>query len=188
MKIRVLALLSVLLLATSVVIACGGGADDGSGGGAGGSDLGDTIVLPDGWEMLDAVSVEDVEGVVGVTGYEPWSEPLSDAAAGKPQGGYAGPDGVASKINILVYAQDGHAEYDRVAGYVQNPTAVESELWDQAVFGDMPDAGEELVAILARRGDVCMRIRWNPDAYADWDQKDLAMKLGAMVTESLFAK
>jgi hypothetical protein len=189
MKIRVLAVLSVVLLMLAAVAACGGGGSEGgSGGSTGGSDLSDTIVLPDGWEMLDAVSVADVEAVVGATGYKPWSEPLSDAAAGKPQGGYATDEGPVSKINFLVYTKNGQAEYDRVADFVENPTPVSGDLWDQAIFGDMPDAGEKLVALLVRRGDVCMRIRWDPAYYAKWDQTELGVKLATMLIDNLYGK
>ena len=189
LKIRVLAGLSAVLLMLAAVAACGGGGSEGgSGGSTGGSDLSDTIVLPDGWEMLDAVSVADVEAVVGATGYKPWSEPLSDAAAGKPQGGYATDEGPVSKINFLVYTKNGQAEYDRVADFVENPTAVTGDLWDQAVFGDLPDAGEKLVAMLVRRGDVSLRIRWDPASYADWDQTDLGVKLTTMLIGNLYGK
>jgi hypothetical protein len=186
MKIRALAVLSLVLVTLMAAAACGGGAD--SGGGSSGSDLSDTIVLPAGWEMLDAVSVADVEGVVGATGYKPWSEPLSDAAAGKPQGGYATDEGPVSKINILVYTKDGQAEYDRVADFIENPTPVTNDLWDQAIIGDMPDAGEQLVALLARRGDVTMRIWWDPQHYAKWDSTELGTKLATMLIGNLYGK
>jgi hypothetical protein len=186
-KVRAVALLSVMLLLSVPLTACGSSSGDDSSGDSGGSGLSDTIVLPDGWEMLDAVSVADVESVVGVSGYEPWSETLSDAAAGKPQGGYVGPDGlVASKINILVYTKDGQAEYDRVAGYVNNPTPLSGDLWDEAIIGDMSDAGEDLAAVLARRGDVCLRVRWNPEEYANWDRTELGVALTTMVIENLY--
>jgi len=194
MKVRMVALLSAVFLMLVPLTACGGGSDDGSGDGSGGgaseSGLSDTIVLPDGWEMLDAVSVADVEAVVGVSGYAPWSETLSDAAAGKPQGGYVGPDGlVASKINILVYTKDGQAEYDRVADYVNNPTPLSGELWDQAIIGVMSDtATEDVAAVLARRGDVCLRVQWDPEAYANWDDTELGVKLTNMVIENLYGK
>jgi hypothetical protein len=193
MKLRIL----MVLLATGLVIlgaACGGGSDGsesssggGSSGSSGGSGLSDTIVLPDGWEMLDAVSVADVEGVVGTTGYEPWAEPLSDAAAGKPQGGYATADGAPSKINFLVYTKDGQAEYDRVAGFIEDATPVSGDLWDQAIIGTLYD-GDKLTAMLVRRGDVCMRIAWNPAAYADWDQTELGTKLATMLVDKLYTK
>ena len=70
--------------------------------------LEDVIVLADGWEMADAMSIAEIEALVGVTGYDTWHEPLSDAAAGKPQLSYydtTRPDGGArnaSKINFLV--------------------------------------------------------------------------------------
>ena len=189
MKISVLAVLSLVLLVLVAVAACGGSdSGGGSGGGSGGSDLSATIVLPEGWEMLDAVSVADVEAVVGATGYKPWSEPLSDAAAGKPQGGYATDEGPVSKINFLAYTKDGQAEYDRVADFVENPTPVTGDLWDQAIIGDMPDAGEQLVALLVRRGDVCMRILWDPKYYSEWDQTELGVKLATMFIDNLYGK
>ncbi len=187
MRMRVLAGLTLVLLLLGGSTACGGGSDGGSGG-SGGSDLSDTIVLPDGWVMLDAVSVADVEGVVGVTGYKPWAEPLSDAPGGKPQGGYSTSAGAPSKINFLVYTKDGQAEYDRVAGFVENPTPVKGDLWDQAVFGDTYNGADKLVAILVRRGDVCLLIRWDPKAYADWDQTELGVKLATMLIENLYGK
>jgi hypothetical protein len=193
-KTRALAMLSLVLLLLTAVAACGGGSSEadsgGSGGGSSGSSeagLGETIVLPEGWEMLDAVSVADVEGVVGATGYEPWAEPLSDAAAGKPQGGYATDDGAPSKINFLVYTKGGQAEYDRVADFIEDPTPVSGDLWDQAIIGTLYD-GDKLTALLVRRGDVCMRIAWSPEAYADWDQTELGTKLAAMLIEKLYGK
>lgn len=32
----------------------------------------------------------------------------------------------------------------------------------------MLDAGEKLVARFVRRGDVCLRIRWDPAYYKQW--------------------
>jgi len=190
MKLRI----SAVLLVTGLVFlgaACGGGgaeADSGSASsGSSEAGLSDTIVLPEGWEMLDAVSVADVEAVVGATGYEPWAESLSDAAAGKPQGGYATADGAPSKINFLVYTTDGQAEYDRVAGFIEDSTPVSGDLWDQAIIGTLYD-GDKLKALLLRRGDVCMRIAWNPAAYADWDQTELGTKLATMLVDKLYTK
>ena len=193
MKLRILVMLWVAGLVL-LGAACGGSSgssDSSSGGGSSGSSgssgLSDTIVLPDGWEMIDAVSVADVEGVLGATGYEEWHETLSDAAAGKPQGGYATSAGTTSKVNFLVYTKNGQAEYDRVADFIEDPTPVSGDLWDQAIIGTLYD-GDKLKALLVRRGDVCMRIAWSPEAYPDWDQTELGTKLATMLIENLYGK
>ncbi len=143
-------------------------------------------MLPAGWELFDAVSAADVEGVLGATGYEQWVEPLSDAAAGKPQGGYATADGAPSKIGFLVYAQNGQAEFDRVAGFITDAQTLSGDLWDQAIIGDLTDGADQMKVVLLRKGDVTMRILWSPDYYASWDQTELGTKLATMLVGKLF--
>ena len=191
MKLRYVgAVLGVLVLLVAVT-ACGGesAGDTASGGSDGGTDtpaIGETVVLPAGWELFDAVSAADVEGVLGATGYEQWVEPLSDAAAGKPQGGYATADGAPSKIGFLVYAQNGQAEFDRVAGFITDAQTLSGDLWDQAIIGDLTDGADQMKVVLLRKGDVTMRILWSPDYYASWDQTELGTKLATMLVGKLF--
>jgi hypothetical protein len=190
MRARDLGALLVLLVLLLTATACGGeSAGDTASGESGGSqttEVGETIVLPAGWELFDAVSATDVEGVLGATGYEQWVEPLSDAAAGKPQGGYATADGAPSKIGFLVYAQNGQAEFDRVADFVEGAQTVPGDLWDQAIIGDLTDGADQMKVVLLRKGDVTMRILWSPDYYASWDQTELGTKLGTMLVGRLF--
>lgn len=153
--------------------------------------LSETITLPAGWEIFDAVSVADVEAIIGRTGYQTWSETLSDAAAGKPQGSFFDGSLAASKINFLVYTAEGQANYDRVMGFVNNPVEIANTdganpLWDQAVIGEMIDMSDTLAVMLTRRGDVCMRIRYMPSLYPELDTNATLVKLTEMLINKLY--
>lgn len=151
-----------------------------------GKPLSATIVLPAGWEMKDAISVADIEAIIGKTGYKTWAESLSDAKGGKPQGGYFDGNLAASKFNFLVYTKDGKTNYDRVAGYVETPTVVPSDLWDKAILGEMMMGADRVVGMLILRGDVCMRIQWDPTVYSSYDRKELGVKLADLLINNLY--
>ncbi len=138
-------------------------------------DLSDTIVLPEGWEINDAIAPADVEAILGKTGYKPWHETLSDAAAGKPQGSFFDGSLALSKVNFLVYTKDGKANYDRVAAYVKNPEEVAADLWEKLIVGDMENGVDMMVGVLILRGDQCLRIQWSPEHYKDYDKLELSV-------------
>ncbi len=150
-------------------------------------ELSDTIVLPDGWEISDAISAAEVEAILGRTGYSYWHETLSDPAAGKPQGSYFDGSLAASKINFLVYTFDGPANFDRVSGYVNDSTEVEGDLWDRAIIGTMGGAIDEVsVGMLILRGDVCIRIKWDAAVYEGYDRIELSVKLAEQLINNLY--
>jgi hypothetical protein len=153
--------------------------------------LSETIILPAGWEINDAVSVADVEAIIGRTGYQTWHEPLSDAAAGKPQGSFYDDSLAASTINFLVYCAEGQSNYDRVLGFVEDPVEVArtdgaNPLWDQAVTGRMIDMADTLAVMLTLRGDVCIRIRFMPSLYPELDANRTLVKLTEMLINKLY--
>ncbi len=150
-------------------------------------ELSETITMPAGWEIFDAVTVAEVEGIIGRTGYATWHETLSDPAAGKPQGSFFDDSLAASKVNFLVYCAEGQANYDRVMGFVNNPVEVPGDLWDQAVIGEMLDMGDTLAVILARRGDVCIRIRYMPSLYPGLDHPVTLQKLAELLITNIYS-
>jgi|GEM_PF-863355 len=151
------------------------------------AELSDTIVLPDGWEMADAISASDVEGILGVTGYSFWNEPLSDAGAGKPQGSYYDGQLAKSCINFLVYTFDGQSNFDRVSGFVNNSVDVPGDLWDRAIIGEMGGGFDDVtVGMLILRGDVCIRIKWSPEIYPGYDRTELSVKLAEQLINNLY--
>lgn len=149
-------------------------------------DLSDTIVLPAGFAMSDAVTAADVEAVVGKTGYVPFPEANSNAAAGSPEGSFLLAGDPASKIRFSVWAKDGQARYDTGLKFVKNPEEVAADIWDKLIVGDA-ESGTE-VTTLVLRGDVCMRIMWNAEYYGDFDRLDLGVRLADMFVAKLFKK
>lgn len=150
--------------------------------------LSETITLPAGWEINDALTPAEVEAVMGRTGFQPWAETLSDPAAGKPQGSFYDGQLAASTVNFLVYCAEGQSNYDRVLAFVQNPVEVQNDMWDQAVTGEMTDAGSTLAAILVRRGDVCIRIRYNVEIYPELDRTATLTSLAELLINRLYAQ
>ena len=156
--------------------------------------LGDVIVLPEGWEMTDAMSIAEIEDLAGTVGYDTWYEPLNDAAAGKPQTSFydttrVREDGsqMQSKINFLVYTFDGASNFDRVASFVNDSVDVPGDLWDRAIVGTMGGDMDPLtVAMLIQRGDVCMRIRWEQTAYPEFNNIDFNVMLAEQLINNLY--
>lgn len=145
------------------------------------------IVLPDGWEISDAISAAEVEELIGRTGYSYWHESLSDPAAGKPQGSYYDGSMAASKVNFLVYTADGPANFERVSGFIADPVEVPGELWERAIVGTMGGTMEELsVGFLVLRGDVCIRIKWEKASYPELDPVETGTALAQRLITNLY--
>lgn len=146
-----------------------------------------TITLPAGWEINDAITPAEVEAIMGRTGFQPWAETLSDPAAGKPQGSFYDGQLAASCVNFLVYCAEGQSNYDRVTAFVNEPVEAANELWDQAIIGTMEDAGATKAAILIRRGDVCIRIRYDVAIYPELDRTATLTSLAELLINRIYA-
>lgn len=149
--------------------------------------LSETITLPAGWEINDAITAAEVEAIMGRTGYESWYETLSDPAAGKPQGSFYDGQLAASCVNFLVYCSEGQSNYDRVTAFINEPVEAANELWDQAIVGTMEDAGATKAAILIRRGDVCIRIRYDVAIYPELDRTATLTSLAELLINRIYA-
>jgi hypothetical protein len=203
---RIVVLLLSLLVTVFVIAGCGGEpAQEGTTGETPADtaeqvtetpetpQLSETITLPAGWAINDALTPAEVEAVMGRTGFQTWAETLSDPANGKPQGSFYDGSLAASTVNFLVYCTEGQANYDRVLSFVQNPVEIANTdganpLWDQAVVGDMPDMADTYKAILVRRGDVCIRIRYNPAIYTGLDHEATLTSLAELIISKIYAQ
>lgn len=158
-----------------------------SGGWAtGAADLSDTIVLPEGWAMEDALAPADVEAVVGRSGLQYWMEPDSSASSGRPAGSFYDGENIDTKIRFRVFAQEGSAEYEHRVGFVENVEEVAADLWDKLVVGDATDANYALNRTVVLRGDVCMVIEWRPEYYGEFDRLDLGCRLADLLIGKLY--
>ena len=148
-------------------------------------DLSDTIVLPAGFKIEDAVTPEDLEEVIGKAGWVTFPRPDSSPSKGRPEVDYLLGEDRDSKINFLVYAQDGEAKFNTMLGFLTNPEEVASDLWDKLIVGDRQSGGDLTALVL--RNDVVMSITWNPEYYCEFpDRLDLGVALGRMMVGALF--
>lgn len=153
---------------------------------AAGSALSDTITLPDGWTMDQAVSISEIEALVNDTGYSIFPEASSDAANGSPAGGFVKKDANGNlKLTFLAFVNGKEEKYNFFQDYVVEGTLQEisSELWDKAFVGDFADKS---AAIVVLRGDVCIRINWFPEAYPQFEKTDFGTKLAALLINNLY--
>jgi hypothetical protein len=195
----------LLVLSVSMVLLAGCGGDSSAGGGGESTEttssgvsaepeeepepeitLSDAIVLPEGWEISDAISAAEVEAIIGRSDYEYWYESLNDPAAGKPQGSWYDGSLALSKINFLVYTNDGEANFERVSGYVNDAVEVSNPFWDKALLGGMAAGADDMVAILVLRGDVCLRIQFSPEVYAELDFEETSVALAERLINNLY--
>lgn len=148
--------------------------------------LGDTITLPDGWTMEQAVSVSEIEALVSDTGYAIFPEASSSAASGSPAGGFVKKDANGNlKLTFLAFVNGKEEKYNFFKDYVVEGTLqeVSSELWDKAFVGDFLDKS---AAIVVLKGDVCIRINWFPEAYPQFDKADFGTKLATLLINNLY--
>lgn len=149
---------------------------------------GETIVLPDGWVMNDAVSSADVEEIMGRTGYMPFAEAASSAGSGRPVGSFNIGDVPWSKVRFEVDVNGGASAYETALGYITDPVQVDGDLWDCASFGEVAAGDRTQMRIVGYKGDVFFNISWDSEVYSDLDGADTGKKLAEMLINNLFAR
>ncbi len=148
--------------------------------------LSDSITLPDGWTMDKAVSVSDIEALVNDTGYTVFPEASSDSANGNPAGGFVKKDANGNlKLTFLAFVNGKEEKYNFFKDFVVEGTLkeIDSELWDKAFIGDFSDKS---AAVVALRGDLCIRVNWYPEAYPQFDKAEFGTKLAELLINNLF--
>lgn len=148
--------------------------------------LSDTIVLPDGWTMEQAVSVSEIEALVNDTGYTIFPEASSNAASGSPAGGFVKKDAHGNlKLTFLAFVNGKEEKYNFFMDYVVEGTLQEinSDFWDKGFVGDFKDKS---AAIVVLKGDLCIRINWFPEAYPQFEKTDFGTKLATLLINNLY--
>ncbi len=148
--------------------------------------LSETITLPDGWTLDQAVSAAEIEALVNDTGYTFFSEASSDAANGSPSGAFVKENANGKlKITFLAFVNAKEEKYNFFKDYVVEGTLQEldSEMWDKAFVGDFTDSS---AAIVCLRGDLCIRINWFPEVYSQFDKVDFGTQLASLLINNLY--
>ena len=148
------------------------------------SALSDTITLPDGWTMDQAIVSVDVAAVTGLS-YSPFPEAASAAQSGKPAGGFV-TENQNEKISFFAFTKDGQSQYDLFLEYISDGTKQDmpSDLWPQGCYGEFSDGS---AAAIILRGDCCMRVNFYPDGYASMEKLTLAQSLAELFVYRLYS-
>ncbi len=147
---------------------------------------GDTIVLPDGWAMNDAIAPAEVEAIMGTAGFASFPEAASSAASGKPVGSYNIGSIPYSKVRFEVDVAGGRSGYDFAVSFLTNPVEVPGALWDAASIGDVPSADRLPVRFVGLRGNVCFHITWEPAVFPGLDRTETSIKLAELLINNLY--
>lgn len=142
-----------------------------------------TISLPQGWEMKDAISAEEVGAIVGETmTYFP--EASSDSKGGKPSCGYtvAGKD--ASKISFKAFVSGGSKEFEGIKGFAVKDSVKEvAGIGDKAYICDFTNGTS---AFVVQKGETVIRVDWTPKTYSKFDKADLGKKLAGKLLQNMY--
>ena len=141
------------------------------------------IVLPDGWKMEQAISVADVEAIVGESGYKPFPEASSSAASGKPASAFTKDTNPQLKLTFIANVKGSEKTYGSYKDYAVEGSVkeVKSDLWDKAYLAEFSDSS---AAIVVLKGDFCVRINWFPKAYPN--KANLGTQLAAKLIHNLY--
>lgn len=150
--------------------------------------LSDTIVLPDGWAMNDAISPAEVEAIMGTTGFGSFPEGASNAASGKPVGSFNIGSIPYSKVRFEVDVAGGRSGYDTAVSFLTSPADVPGDLWDAASIGDVPAADRMQVRFVGLRGNVCFNISWEPAVFPGLDKTETSVKLAELLITNLYTQ
>lgn len=147
--------------------------------------LSETITLPDGWSMDQAVLVEEVETVTGLTGYQFFPEGASDAKNGNPAGSFTVSGKGNFKVGFFVYTKGKQekADYFKDFAIEGSVTAMNSPLWDSAYIADFKDQSSAIVVL---RGDCCMRINFFPAGHTGKEKAALGAALAELLINKLY--
>ncbi len=150
--------------------------------------IGDTIVLPDGWAMNDAITPAEVEAIMGTAGFGSFPEAASNSASGKPIGSYNIGSVPYSKVRFEVDVAGGRSGYDTAVSFLTSPVDVPGDLWDAASIGDVPAGDRMQVRFVGLRGNVSFHISWEPAVFPGLDKTETSVKLAELLITNLYSQ
>ncbi len=147
-----------------------------------GSTLKKEISLPQGWEMKDAISAEEVGAIVGET-MTYFAQLDSNAQNGKPSCAYNVPGKEFSKIYFRAYVNGGSEQFERTKNYAVKDSLKEvSGLGDKAYICDSTDE----TVIVVQKGETVVKVSWQPKFYSKFDKEELSKKLAGKLLENMY--
>jgi hypothetical protein len=153
--------------------------------------LSDTIVLPAGWKIQQAMSLEEMGAITGkAMAFYFYS--LDKPAEGKPGGGYYivdDPKSAENQIVIKVETEGGQARYDSVKGYaIDGKTEDIAGIGDKAYLCQMGDAGAVNTTMAVLKGNLFFRVEvpTEPWKALSFEPDQLASDIAFQLLENLY--
>lgn len=153
--------------------------------------LSDTIVLPAGWKIQQAMSLEEMGAITGKE-MAFYFYGLDKPAEGKPGGGYYivdDPESANNQISIRVEAEGGQARYDSVKGYaVDGKTEDIAGIGDKAYLGQFEDAGVTFTTLAVLKGNLFFRVMVPTEVWKglSYEPEQLASDIAFKLLENLY--
>jgi hypothetical protein len=153
--------------------------------------LSDTIVLPAGWKIQQAMSLEEMGKITGKE-MAFYFYSLDKPAEGKPGGGYYivdDPKSAENQIVIKVETEGGQARYDSVKGYaIDGKTEDIAGIGDKAYLCQMGDAGAVNTTMAVLKGNLFFRVEvpTEPWKALSFEPDQLASAIAFQLLENLY--
>jgi hypothetical protein len=153
--------------------------------------LSDTIVLPAGWKIQQAMSLEEMGAITGKE-MAFYFYSLDKPAEGKPGGGYYivdDPESANNQISIRVEVEGGQARYDSVKGYaVDEKTEDIAGIGDKAYLGQFDDAGVIFTTLAVLKGNLFFRVMVPTEVWKalSYEPEQLASDIAFQLLENLY--
>ena len=153
--------------------------------------LSDAIVLPAGWKIQQAMSLEEMGKITGKE-MAFYFYGLDRPAEGKPGGGYYiadDPKSAENQIEIIVEVEGGQARYDSVKGFtVDSKTEDIAGIGDKAYLCQMEDAGVISTTLAVLKGNLFFRVMvpTEPWKALSYEPEQLASDIAYQLLENLY--
>jgi hypothetical protein len=153
--------------------------------------LSDTIVLPAGWKIQQAMSLDEMGKITGKE-MAFYFYGLDKPAEGKPGGGYYivdDPKSAENQIEIIVEVEGGQARYDSVKGFVEGGKTEDiAGIGDKAYLCQMADAGVISTTLAVLKGNLFFRVMVPTEAWKalSYEPEQLASDIAFQLLENLY--
>jgi hypothetical protein len=155
------------------------------------STLSDTIVLPEGWKIQQAMSLEEMGIILGKE-MAFYHYGLDNPGEGKPGGGYYiadDPNSASNQIYIKVEVEGGQTRYDYVKGFaMDNKTEDIAGIGDKAYLCQMEDAGIIFTTLAVLKGNLFFRVEVPTEVWKtlSYDPEQLVCDIAYQLLENLY--
>ncbi|MBK5970013.1 MULTISPECIES: hypothetical protein [Thiorhodovibrio] len=146
------------------------------------------ILLPDGWEISDAVSAEEVEIIMKTPGFSSFAQGANSPSSGRPVGSYNLPGTPYSGVRFDANVAGGQQAYDTAAGYLTDTKEIDGPKWDSALMGEVKAGKKTQMRMLVLKGDQFFMISWVPEVFPELAPEETNVELAELLITNLYGE